>query len=523
MATSSNSPLAGRLSLDREWPDTHNAGPLLAHAADELSQRGLNHAAQWALQHLAALPDELLQDEAQEQYGQYDGARHDDAGNLSSSASTSAFPHPVMSTPSHHGTRGNSDNNNVPPSRSRNAQDRIASNSLLRSIFPQSSTPALHHANRHHAHHNTPVRPEDQSAADRSGLLHSDSSIDVLDTSGVGLAIHPPSSEDAAEGGQAEVAEGEEQLGGGSGRTSRRRKAAGPGASSTPLATPSNKKHAAAQFGLGLSAPSSRARGTASGAGAAEADERSPSQSHSGQFAPLIRSPLGQLRGGHLFSSSSGTGSGSSDVPFDDSIVVAGEAQGANPSPGALSTPAGSAHVHFAASQSQLHNPSPSFPTSQSLHPESGTAAGPSAGGTELSRAWRARAAAGRDEAVYRLAKAQFDNHQLERCAWTLEQQRRQRQYRRASLGDEGEAHGEGAFAAGEEAEGEEVAADGLTYSNKALFLQLYAKFLAAERKASETGSLLPKSAGKAPSSESEIIPLLKHLISPKDPFLLYL
>ncbi|KDN40885.1 TPR-like protein [Tilletiaria anomala UBC 951] len=88
-------------------------------------------------------------------------------------------------------------------------------------------------------------------------------------------------------------------------------------------------------------------------------------------------------------------------------------------------------------------------------------------------------------EVFYRLAKSQFDSHQLERCAWTLD---------RHQLDDD-----------------------------KSLFLKLYARFLASERELSDSGAIFPKIQGKLPAASPNLIQLLKHLVNPQDPFLLYL
>ena len=86
---------------------------------------------------------------------------------------------------------------------------------------------------------------------------------------------------------------------------------------------------------------------------------------------------------------------------------------------------------------------------------------------------------------IFRLAKAQFDNHELERSAWTVESHH---------LKDD-----------------------------RSLFLKLYANFLASERRLSEGSSIFPKAKGKLPSASPGLIPLLRELINPEDSFLLYL
>ncbi|EPQ32181.1 uncharacterized protein PFL1_00378 [Pseudozyma flocculosa PF-1] len=89
------------------------------------------------------------------------------------------------------------------------------------------------------------------------------------------------------------------------------------------------------------------------------------------------------------------------------------------------------------------------------------------------------------DEDTYALAKSYFDQHQLERCAWLLEN--------RGCRGD------------------------------RATFLRLYARFLMSERKLDEHGMIIPKPNGKMPATSPGLVPLLKELIDPGDPFLLFL
>ncbi|PWN48887.1 TPR-like protein [Violaceomyces palustris] len=89
------------------------------------------------------------------------------------------------------------------------------------------------------------------------------------------------------------------------------------------------------------------------------------------------------------------------------------------------------------------------------------------------------------EEDAFNLAKSLFDQHQLERCAWTLEH--------------------------------------AACKSDKSRFLRLYAKFLLSERRLDEHGAIIPKSTGKLPSTSPGLIPLLQELIDPEDCFLLFL
>ncbi|PWZ01360.1 TPR-like protein [Testicularia cyperi] len=86
---------------------------------------------------------------------------------------------------------------------------------------------------------------------------------------------------------------------------------------------------------------------------------------------------------------------------------------------------------------------------------------------------------------TYLLAKSHFDQHQLERCVWVLEQS--------------------------------SCAID------KAVFLRLYARFLMSERKLDEHGMIIPKPNGKLPGTSPNLIPILKELIDATDPYLLFL
>ncbi|KAJ1030053.1 hypothetical protein NDA16_000966 [Ustilago loliicola] len=89
------------------------------------------------------------------------------------------------------------------------------------------------------------------------------------------------------------------------------------------------------------------------------------------------------------------------------------------------------------------------------------------------------------EEEAYMLAKSHFDQHQLERCIWVLEN----------SKGT----------------------------SDKARFLRLYARFLMSERKLDEHGMIIPKPNGTLPATSPSLIPILKELIDAADPFLLFL
>lgn len=89
------------------------------------------------------------------------------------------------------------------------------------------------------------------------------------------------------------------------------------------------------------------------------------------------------------------------------------------------------------------------------------------------------------EEEVYMLAKSHFDQHQLERCIWVLENSK--------------------------------------STLDKARFLRLYARFLMSERKLDEHGMIIPKPNGTLPATSPSLIPILKELIDVADPFLLFL
>ena len=89
------------------------------------------------------------------------------------------------------------------------------------------------------------------------------------------------------------------------------------------------------------------------------------------------------------------------------------------------------------------------------------------------------------EEESYMLAKSHFDQHQLERCIWVLENNK--------------------------------------STSDKARFLWLYARFLMSERKLDEHGMIIPKPTGTLPATSPSLVPILKELIHAADPFLLFL
>ncbi|CDU23277.1 related to CDC23-cell division control protein [Sporisorium scitamineum] len=89
------------------------------------------------------------------------------------------------------------------------------------------------------------------------------------------------------------------------------------------------------------------------------------------------------------------------------------------------------------------------------------------------------------EEESYLLAKSHFDQHQLERCIWVLE--------------------------------------NGKITSDKARFLCLYARFLMSERKLDEHGMIIPKPNGTLPATSPSLIPILKELVDASDPFFLFL
>ncbi|KAN0066485.1 Anaphase-promoting complex subunit 8 [Thecaphora frezii] len=89
------------------------------------------------------------------------------------------------------------------------------------------------------------------------------------------------------------------------------------------------------------------------------------------------------------------------------------------------------------------------------------------------------------DDDIYALAKSYFDQHQLERAAWLLEERG--------------------------------------CKSDKATFLKLYARFLVSERKLDEHGMIIPRPNGKMPATSPDLVSLLKELVDPSDPFLLFL
>lgn len=89
------------------------------------------------------------------------------------------------------------------------------------------------------------------------------------------------------------------------------------------------------------------------------------------------------------------------------------------------------------------------------------------------------------EQESYLLAKSHFDQHQLERCIWVLENSK--------------------------------------STSDKARFLRLYARFLMSERKLDEHGMIIPKPNGTLPATSPSLIPILKELLDAADPFLLFL
>ena len=104
----------------------------------------------------------------------------------------------------------------------------------------------------------------------------------------------------------------------------------------------------------------------------------------SGQFHPLTRSPLANVH--HSFSSDPDSSSGGLSNFVDSPQVPGSQA---------------SAHVHFASSSIGSAGPS-------SLGLGSGSRRDPPG-------------LTSQQEVIFRLAKSLFDNHEIERCAWTLE------------------------------------------------------------------------------------------------------
>lgn len=168
----------------------------------------------------------------------------------------------------------------------------------------------------------------------------------------------------------------------------------------------------------------------------------------SGRFAPnaFASSPLANVRSRHLASPRGDP---------DSSLITVDSEEGDAP---------GSAHVHW---QSNTNSVDFSPGASQSRF------GGAISGASPL------------EEESYMLAKSHFDQHQLERCIWVLEN----------SKGD----------------------------SEKARFLRLYARFLMSERKLDEHGMIIPKPNGTLPATSPSLIPILKELIDADDPFLLFL
>ncbi|SPO20334.1 related to CDC23 - cell division control protein [Ustilago trichophora] len=169
----------------------------------------------------------------------------------------------------------------------------------------------------------------------------------------------------------------------------------------------------------------------------------------SGRFNPstFASSPLANARLGHVASPRGDP---------DSSLITVDSEDGDAP---------GSAHVHW---QSNTNSVDCSPGPSQLRF--GGGLAGPSSA---------------LEEESYLLAKSHFDQHQLERCIWVLE--------------------------------------NGKSTSDKARFLRLYARFLLSERKLDEHGMVIPKPNGTLPATSPSLIPILKELIDAADPFLLFL
>lgn len=89
------------------------------------------------------------------------------------------------------------------------------------------------------------------------------------------------------------------------------------------------------------------------------------------------------------------------------------------------------------------------------------------------------------EEDIYLLAKSLFDHHQWERCAAILEKHR--------------------------------------VRGAKALFLKLYARYLLLERRIEEDYFQIAKRRRTKATHRSDLVALLRELVDPRDPFLLFL
>ncbi|CBQ68066.1 related to CDC23-cell division control protein [Sporisorium reilianum SRZ2] len=168
----------------------------------------------------------------------------------------------------------------------------------------------------------------------------------------------------------------------------------------------------------------------------------------SGRFAPtaFASSPLVNTRLSRMPSSR--------DDP-DSSLITVDSEDGAAPA---------SAHVHWQSNTNSVDC---------------------SPGASQLRLGGASSAASTLEEESYLLAKSHFDQHQLERCIWVLENSK--------------------------------------STSDKARFLWLYARFLISERKLDEHGMIIPKPHGTLPATSPSLIPILKELIDASDAFLLFL